>query len=171
MPDKDKKMKKLDWLVSKFDRVNDFQGILAGCIVLFIIGVMFYEVVMRYIFNAPTKFALEISLMSQQVFVGVAAAYVLKIDGHVSLEIVTERLPGRARNCLTCITSLISSAVCGFMTYQMAKVTAWSMKIDEVTSILDYPVYPFKLILTVGLALFALGFLVRGYKYLGKVKQ
>ena len=154
-------MKVFDWLIDKYGKFSSFLGIVAGGIIVIIIGLMSYEVIMRYAFNAPTKFTLEISLICQQVFVGVAAAYVLKDDGHVSLELVTERLPSHWRDRLSFITSLLSAVVCGFMVYQMVEVTLWSRKVEELTSLLEWPVFPFKLILTIGLAGFGLGFIVK----------
>ena len=85
---------------------------LAVAIMIALVGSVCYEVVMRYFFNAPTRWVVEFSeyALLQLAFLG--AAWVLREEAHVSVEMVTELLPRRGREIMFLITSIIGALTC-----------------------------------------------------------
>jgi TRAP-type C4-dicarboxylate transport system permease small subunit len=130
-----------------------------------IVGLMFYEVVSRYVFNSPTKFTLETVLLLQMLFVATSAAYILKEEGHVTIGFVTDRLSDNVRNWLTCATSILCALYCAFVCLQLWKTAIWNVRVHAVTDRMDFPIAPFQFFLIAGLALLGLQFIARSYKY------
>ncbi len=161
----------LDTLLRYIDRANVFLKWLSYLCLGFILLVMGYEIVLRYIFNSPTKFAFESATIAQVVLVSLGAGYVLREEGHVSISLVTERLPARQSNKLTGITSLIGFFMSAWLTYLLLDSALFSWKREEILETLSIPVYPFKFLLVLGLAFLSLQFLVRSRQYFNKGKN
>jgi C4-dicarboxylate transporter DctQ subunit len=66
-------------------------------VIIGIAAIVIFEVVMRYIFNSPTTWSLEITeyLLVMGTFLG--SAYVLKEKRHVVIDLLTSQLVGRTR--------------------------------------------------------------------------
>lgn len=114
------------------------------------------DVILRYVFNAPTQIATEVSgyLMVGVAFLGVS--YTLIIGGHIRIEIVTSRLPEKIGNPLELITSLLSLAFVGVLIWP-----AWHMVLESYAyraaalSYLHTPLYLPQSLVAVGLCLLA----------------
>ena len=85
---------------------------LAVLVMIALVASVCYEVVMRYFFNAPTRWVVEFSeyALLQLAFLG--GAWVLRQEAHVSVEMVTELLPRGGREFVFVITSVIGAATC-----------------------------------------------------------
>ncbi|WP_420393833.1 TRAP transporter small permease subunit [Acuticoccus sp.] len=69
------------------DKVSAWVGrAFAWCIILMTFGVT-YEVVVRYVFRAPTSWAFDISYMMYGALFMMAGAYTLSRDGHVRADV------------------------------------------------------------------------------------
>lgn len=80
-----------------FARLSDVFGALGAVILLLLVANVFYDVVMRYLFNdvSIAMQELEWHLFSALFLIGIA--YALKADAHVRVDIVYERLGPRPR--------------------------------------------------------------------------
>ncbi|MCB1789296.1 MAG: TRAP transporter small permease subunit [Gammaproteobacteria bacterium] len=78
-----------------FDRVADAIGVAAAVLLLLLVANVFYDVIMRYLFNdvSIAMQELEWHLFSAVFLLG--TAYALKVDGHVRVDLIYERLPPR----------------------------------------------------------------------------
>ncbi len=73
-----------------------------------IVSIMFYEVVMRYLFEAPTLWVNEMSLWLAGMIYLIAGLYVMQQRGHIRIFILYDILPrGLQRACDTVSTLLI----------------------------------------------------------------
>ena len=61
-----------------------------------VVPVMLYEVTLRYVFNAPTVWGMELSTLLFGPYFMLGGAYVLHLRGHVAMDIVRVRLSDRA---------------------------------------------------------------------------
>ena len=138
--------------------------ILVEAVVLTIL-IMFYEIIMRYIFNNPTRFSLEAAMFLQFMIVATAGAYILKEGGHVSIGLITEKLGEKAKNWLLFATSIIGLFYCVFLCIQMWATASWSLKIDAYSENLGISIAPLQFILIAGLILLALQFIVQAYQH------
>ena len=151
------------------DGVDWISGIIGkfvgySAVVLTVIS-LFYEVIARYVFNSPTKFTLETGLIMQVIIVSAAAAYILKEGGHVSIELVTERLPNRVRHWMNFISSIIGALLCLLFCVQMWRTASWSSHIGNLTETLEIQIGPIQFFMFGGFALLGVQFLVRSYRF------
>lgn len=90
------------------DQASNIGGGISAALILAISFIVFYEIVMRAIFNAPTTWVLEYSIYFLIASTFLGAAYVAKIGGHVAVDVITSRLSDRTRVVLDFVTHLWS---------------------------------------------------------------
>ena len=82
-------------LVTGLNRVLFY---LAAAIIFAVVPMLLYEVVARYVFDAPTVWAMEASTLVFGPHFMLAGPYLLHLRGHVAVDIVSERLKGPAKH-------------------------------------------------------------------------
>ena len=148
------------------NRISEWVGKVGGyTTVTLSVALTFYEVIMRYGFNSPTRFSLESCLMLQVLIVGTTTAYILKEEGHVGMGFITERLSHTVRNWLTCVTSIFGVFYAAFLCVLLWETAVWNVQVGMVTEDLEVPLAPLQFALFGGLALLGLQFIARSYKY------
>ena len=99
-----------DWSLRIRDsvrRLNLALAFLAGVSLLALAGVTTYEVVMRYLFNAPTSWSLEISEYLLVFCIYFGMAYTTQTGAHVSVPLFYSRVSKRAQRIFDAITSIL----------------------------------------------------------------
>jgi len=96
---------------------------LAGVLIVFIMLVMSAHILMRKFLLMPIGWAIEVTeyLMIWITFLG--AAWVLKEEGHVKIDVLLSRLKPRGQALLNVATSTIMAAICLFLTVYGGVVT------------------------------------------------
>ena len=102
-----------DTLDLVLDRLNSAMAWLAAAAIIFMMLAISYAVMMRYAWNKPVPWIVEISsyLMLYITFLG--TAWLQRKGGHVEVDLFTGRLKPRVRAAFKTITSL-GGAVVGF---------------------------------------------------------
>ena len=80
-----------------------------------------YEVAMRYIFNRPTTWSMEINQFLFCAIVALGGAYTLSKEGHVSVDILYNHLKPRAKAIASMVTSLLLFAFCNYRQFRILK--------------------------------------------------
>jgi TRAP-type C4-dicarboxylate transport system permease small subunit len=132
--------------------------------IILIIGLMFFEVIMRRVFHRPTTFTLETVLILQAMFVATSAAFILRSEGHVSVTFVTDRLSENLRHWFLCVTSLVSVAFCALICIELWNSAVWNLRTHLATDVMLFPIAPFQFALIAGFVLLGLQFIVRSYE-------
>lgn len=90
-----------------FNRFSDWVGAFAAILLLLLVVNVFYDVVMRYVFNDVSigLQELEWHLFSMIFLFGVA--YALKADAHVRVDVIYERLSVRRRAVIDILGTLL----------------------------------------------------------------
>ena len=137
------------------DALNEKVGVLTSYLALPLIGVVAWEVVMRYVFNAPTMWAFEATTFLYGVHFVLGFAYTHKHDGHVAIDVFEARLPQRLRTILRLATNLaIFIPTTGLIAIWSVIYAASSWKEWELASTSwAPPIYPFKTIMAAGFVL------------------
>lgn len=78
---------------SVFDRISVFAGRSAMILIVTLVSVMFYEVLLRYVFENPTKWANELSLWIAGFVFLLAGLYAMQQRSHIRIFIVYDLLP------------------------------------------------------------------------------
>jgi C4-dicarboxylate transporter DctQ subunit len=104
----------------------------AGGILLFIMAfTVSYDVFMRYFFTRPTSWSIDFAEYILLYSTFLAAAWLLKMDGHVKVTVLHDKLGKKAQRVLDMINSVIGALACGILTWVGAKETVESF-IDKV---------------------------------------
>ena len=134
-----------------------------GLVLLLLI--VLHEVVVRYVFNAPTLYSVELSEYLLVLVVFLSIGWVLREDRHVAATFLVDRLPPRLRRGVKVLTSLMTMAFLGVLVWKGAKtaVTAFSGGYHS-SSLLNFPMW-------IPYALIPLGALVMGLQYIVRILE
>jgi TRAP-type C4-dicarboxylate transport system permease small subunit len=169
-PGEGMKSKKVQGL-SFFDRVLDTLGYATGVIIVGTILAVCVNVIMRYVFNRPIVGVEEISayLLLYVTFLG--AAWLLRMDGHVRVDVFLVRVRPRTRSVLSIISSLLGILVFGVITLYGVKVT-WAHFASRAYfgTILEFPKGPVFIVIPLGSLLLFLEFVRNLIKNIEKVR-
>jgi len=140
-------------------------GVLAAVIVAALAGCVALEVVMRYFFGAPTRWVIEFSEYALLWLAFLAGAWILRAEGHVRVEMLTEALSPAWRRRLHVVTSWLGAAACAVFCWAS---TAYVLRIRESGEMLFKSVplekWTVMAVMPPGLALLAIEFLRRAFR-------
>ncbi len=149
------------------DVVIDRAAFLAGALLIIIMLFVTVSVLLRYMLNRPIGWSVEVSEYSLVCITFFLAAWVLKKEGHVRVDLVISYLQPGTQAFLNSATSAVSTVVCAALTFFAGKVTLELYGGSYFTpTILMIPKFIFILVITVGLLLLTLQFIRRTRKYL-----
>ena len=116
--------------------------------------VVFCGVVARYFFNTPIHWVPEFSQFLFGASFMIASAHVLKIDGHVRIDIFVQRMSRRARAMFECFSSSAFWIFSMVLLYKGFEMAMRSLKNLETSGTYwDPPVYPIKIVIPFAAAL------------------
>ncbi len=142
--------------------LSDLSGYVAAVAILIATLVIVEQVVVRYVFRLPTIWQVELAvyLLIAATFVG--AAYGLKENSHINIELVTILLPPGVKRWLDLFTSSVALAFCAYLTWKGA-VMWWEAYEGKwrTSSLWSIPLtYPYA-ILPMGMGLTSLQYVVK----------
>lgn len=138
--------------------LNENVGNYCSFLTIPLILVVVYEVIMRYVFNAPTVWAFEATTLIYGVHYMLGLAYTHKYNGHVAIDVFESRLPKKPRSILRVITNLvIFIPTVGMLAIWSViyALTSWQ-NWEKASSSWAPPLYPFKTIMAIGFILLLL---------------
>lgn len=124
---------------------------LAGWVVVVMMLTISYDVVLRYFFNAPTTWSFEINRYMLILVVFFGSGWTLAADGHVNVDILTDRLPRRKQQIMLAVCALISACyvLVFFIESISFTVDAWENHVKS-TEYLAWYLWPIRGFLVVG---------------------
>ncbi len=154
----------MDNILSFVDSLSGWTARIARWLSVILILLLTYEVVMRYVFNSPTVWVMQTSMMVGGALIVLGWAYVLKEDGHVRVDVFYGRLSIRGKAIVNALGSVfILFPFIGLLAYKAAAQTAYSWSMNETMPETAWypPVWPIRAVVFVGLALFLLQAIAR----------
>jgi TRAP-type C4-dicarboxylate transport system permease small subunit len=154
----------------KLDRVLDLlNGVMAGIaatMVLFMMLAISYSVMMRYLFNRPIAWIVEVSsyLMLYITFLG--TAWLLRREGHVEIDLFTGHLTPKQRAILRSMTSVGGATVGFVLTWKGVLITIdYFGRGVMAMDILNTPQYLLMAIIPIGGFLLMIEFILRIFRF------
>ncbi len=145
-------------IVDTIDRFSQFTGLVFRWLSLALVLVLVYEVIMRYLFNAPTIWAHMLSSMLGGAIAALGWAYTHRTQGHVRVDVFYSKYPPRVKAIVDAACWLVVFVpLLGFLIWQAGKATSFAIRMHEVM-IESYwypPAWPIKMVVLIGLCLFA----------------
>jgi len=143
-------------IARRLDQLNFLLGRLSALVIVVILLLLSYDVIMRYVFRRPADWVLDVTQLAQATLAFVSASYVLKVGGHVNMNMVTEYLSNQWRRRFAIAASLITVLGSAWMAILSWSLFSRSLRIREAAYGIDIPLYPWKLLVSFCFALLAI---------------
>lgn len=147
---------------------------IAALMAVMLVAAMIYEVFARYLFNAPTLWAFDISYMLNGGIFILGCAYTLSREAHIRIDILSCRFPLKVQRGVNALFYLaLLTPVLSGLTWA-ASSRAWLAFVKgEVEHVSPWAplMWPFYSILALGLAALTFQVIVDGVLYLSGRKQ
>lgn len=156
-------------LARAFDWLSEALAWVAGAMIVFALGAVSIDVVLRYFFNAPTAWVMQASEYVMLYVPMLAAGYVLKREEHVAVDIFVGALSPAVRRRLTAVTSLAAGVVAGIVAYGGWLVTSEQFHLGTPTlDAVKIPAFLVTAAIPLGCSVLAVQFLRRALAALRK---
>ncbi|MFV0439529.1 MAG: TRAP transporter small permease subunit [Desulfopila sp.] len=152
----------LERVIDTIASVDEKLAEAAGWVVVLMMLTISYDVIMRYLFDAPTTWSFEINRYMLIMVVFIGGGWTLPSGGHVSVDIFTENIPGKKKLILDIVTSCMAGVyvLVFFIESSFFTWDAWEHDIRS-TEYLAWPLWPIRLFLVIGAAMLFLEYVVR----------
>jgi len=141
------------------DNISWITARLAYISVIVLVSSMIYEVTARYFLNAPTVWSYDIAYMSSGALFILGVSWTLRENAHIRIDIIRNMLPKRVGNIIESLVYLLILTPLFFSLFQIAikkTINAWVTQEVEMVSPWAPLMWPYYLILAVGLGSLAL---------------
>lgn len=105
------------------DRISDIFAYIAGLLLVYIVVSVTIDVVFRYLFNNPLPYTLDISEIFLHFITFLTAAWVMKRDGHVKMDLLLAALKKKHQLVINGLASMLSAIICLVICWYGAVVT------------------------------------------------
>lgn len=138
-----------------FGRVDIWLATISGLTLAVMMVFVFAGAVLRYVFNAPIVGGNEVLEMASVAIVMLAVPYCTLQDAHVRIDLLDRPL-GRVGRMLTDVLyRVIGIVVLWFLVKSYVARTLDALEFDDVTNMLDLPLWPFYGLVVFGMGLYA----------------
>ena len=159
-------------LTGIFDRILEAMAAL-GCFLIIVMGCSItYGVFMRYVFNKASVWVNDLVEYIVLGFTFLGAAYVLRQESHIEVDLIVNRLGLRTRLLMKVITSFIGAAIFLILSWY-GMITVWDnfQRGTIVYKSVDFPKYIVLLPIFIGSVLLAIQFIRRTRFYINERKK
>jgi C4-dicarboxylate transporter DctQ subunit len=160
--------KKMETIINGLTHVGSVLGGIFTGVMTFTVT---YAVVLRYAFNRPVGWSEEIStyLMIWAAFLG--AAYALKEDAHIGVDLLLSRLPERIKPYFFLFHCVIGLVFCSILFYKGVELVQFSINLNNRSIAIDFPLFIPQLAVPVGSAMLMLEFLTKAVKLTPRILE
>ncbi len=142
-------------MIRFLDGLNSYIGYYSAFLILPLVGVVTYEVMMRYALNAPTTWGFETTVLIYGMHYMLVMGDTHRNNIHVSIDVIEANLAQRTRLILRIITNLVlflpTMGLLAIWSVRYA-MTSWQQWELASTSWAP-PLYPFKTLMAIGFVL------------------
>ncbi len=158
--------KKSSRITKIFDGTLDIFVILAAVLILFIALGIATDVTLRYFWSRPIFWMTEVTEYALLWLTFLVAAWLLRREGHVKMDLLVNRLKPRGQRRINITTSILSAIVCLVIAWDSAMAT-WESYVKGYIewTLLEPPTTPIIVIIPIGFSLLFIQFLRRAYGY------
>ena len=148
-------------LFNGIDAVSDWSGKVVSMLIFFMIGILIFEIILRYFFDSPTMWAHETSQQMFGIYSILIGGYVLLQRKHIKIDLFYGLLSPRGKAILDSVTYPIF-----FLAVGVLLVYGWQVGLHSVLALeksqtpLHPPIYHVKMAIPIG----ALLILLQGLK-------
>lgn len=142
------------WLrayVRAINSLNSRAGIFLGGLVFVLMFILLYEAIARYVFNAPTLWALEAGGFVLGAYFIIGGGYTLLREGHVRMDVLYYRWSPRTKAIMDLATFSLLAFYLVLLIWTGGKHAVWSIMVGEKSRSTWHPIlWPIKMVIPVG---------------------
>ena len=142
-------------LIRVIDAVNETVGRLVAIIAVIFAAIIIYDVVMRYVFEEPTRWAFDVTKQRFGFYFVMLGGYALRHSAHVKVDLLTERMSPLLFKIVE-----VAGYVIFFFPFTWVFLTrSWEFAIrswnqgETTYGAIQMPVYPLKMAMSVAAGL------------------
>jgi TRAP-type mannitol/chloroaromatic compound transport system permease small subunit len=148
-------------IIKAYVRYVDATNRVLGCFVmyltLFMMGLLLFASVTRYVFNVPFVWIIEMAQFLMAAYYILGGGYSMQLDAHVRMDVLYERWRPRTRAFMDSLTAFFLIFYLVIMLRGGIASSTYSLKYSQTNySAWAPPMAPIKIIMTVGIALMVL---------------
>jgi TRAP-type transport system small permease protein len=151
-----------------FDRALRVLALGGGVVLLGLMGLVAFDVVMRYVLRIPFLGAYEMTELAMALIVFLGLPYCAATGGHVAVDVLGPVLERPGFRWVNAILPLAGAALTAVMAWQSVLYAIASRSRGEATNMLRIDLFPFQLLAAASLALFSAVLLHQAWKALRK---
>jgi TRAP-type mannitol/chloroaromatic compound transport system permease small subunit len=139
-------------IAATIDKVQDVFGFWTAMLIFPMVLVVLYEVLMRYLFNAPTSWGFEATTFLYGIHYMLGFGYTLKYNGHVKVDVFVSLLSTKKQTLISLLTHLIFFIPVYVLLSWGSIKFAWTsiQGLEKSWTSWAPPIYPFKTLMALG---------------------
>jgi len=138
-------------LIQWIDRFSDGAGKIISFLVPIMIAVLCYEVVMRYVFNAPTFWGHETTQNLFGYYAVLIGGYALRHKAHVTVDVLYRKWSPRLQSTIDSFTWLLFWLFFGLLLWHGGDAAIMStLRLDRSATSWGPPMWPLKVTIPIG---------------------
>ncbi|MFC2068927.1 TRAP transporter small permease [Chloroflexota bacterium] len=159
-------MRLIGKIVPFFDSITRVSAFISAIFLIFIILAVTIGVSMRYLFDSPQAWVIELCEYSLLYIVFLGSAWLLAKDGHISMDLVINRLRPITQAIINTITYFVCMVVSLIIIWYgiLVVIDSYQKGLFYYT-VLETPTYPILAIVPIGSFLLFIQFMRRTFSY------
>lgn len=137
-----------------------------GALLLGLMGLIAFDVVMRYVLRLPFLGAYELTELGMAMIVFLGLPYCAASGGHVAVDVLGPLLDRPGMRWVTVLVHLAGAALTAVMAWETFQYALGSRERGEASQMLTIAQWPFETMAAVSMALFCLVLLLQAWKAL-----
>jgi TRAP-type C4-dicarboxylate transport system permease small subunit len=147
-----------------FERVLRALALVGGAALLGMLGLVLFDVVMRYALRWPFLGAYEFTELAMVLIVFLALPYCAATGGHVAVDVLAPVLDRPRLRWVSVAVHLAGAALLAVIAWRTVLHAIGSAERGEATNMMKVPHYPFELVAAASTAVFAAVLLAQAWR-------
>ena len=149
-----------------FERTLRAFALGGGAVLLGLMGLVAFDVVMRYVLRLPFLGAYEMTELAMALIVFLGLPYCAATGGHVAVDVFSPVLDRPGLRWVAAAIHLAGAALTAVMGWQAALYALGSRSRGEATNMLKIDLWPFEMLTAASMALFTAVLLLQAWRAL-----
>ena len=153
------------------DALNRFTGLVTMHLIFLMIGLLLYSSISRTIFDTPINSVVTISQFLMSAYYLLGGGYSMQQDAHVRMDLFYSRWSPRGQAGADAFTSIFLVFYLVVLLIGAISSTVYTIEVGQKTrTLIQYPLAPIKIIMTLGVVLMLLQATATFFKDLAKAR-
>jgi TRAP-type C4-dicarboxylate transport system permease small subunit len=128
-----------------------------------------FDVLARWLFNYPIRGTYDFTQSGLSMVIFLGLAYTHQLKEHISIEFLVDKFPKTVQYIMNGLINFFIAVVMGLTTYMLFQNAQRLYNSNTVTGDLNWPIYIFAIMASIGTAVFALTAAMNAIAYVQKV--